>query len=120
MAHLNIGDPAPDFALADQEGNTVNLADFKGKKLLLYFYPRANTPGCTKQACQIRVSRTELADVGVAAVGISPDKPGAQKKFDEKQEFIDFVTPWLIKHYPHCSGLTVLEKLSHLFPGAAP
>ena len=84
MARLNIGDPAPDFALADQEGNTVKLADFKGKKLLLYFYPRANTPGCTKQACQIRDSRTELADVGVAAVGISPDKPGAQKKFDDK------------------------------------
>lgn len=84
MAQLNIGDPAPDFALADQEGNTVKLSDFQGKKLLVYFYPKADTPGCTKQACQIRDARTELADLGVDAVGISPDKPGAQKKFDGK------------------------------------
>jgi peroxiredoxin Q/BCP len=84
MAHLNIGDPAPDFALADQEGNTVKLSDFQGKKLLLYIYPKADTPGCTKQACHIRDARTELADLGVDAVGISPDKPGAQKKFDGK------------------------------------
>ena len=84
MAQLNIGDPAPDFALADQEGNTVKLSDFQGKKVLLYFYPKADTPGCTKQACQIRNARSELADLGVDAVGISPDKPGAQKKFDGK------------------------------------
>jgi peroxiredoxin Q/BCP len=84
MAQLNIGDPAPDFALADQEGNTVKLSDFRGKKVLLYFYPKADTPGCTKQACQIRDARSELADLGVDAVGISPDKPGAQKKFDGK------------------------------------
>jgi peroxiredoxin Q/BCP len=84
MTQLNIGDPAPDFALADQEGNTVKLSDFQGKKLLVYFYPKADTPGCTKQACQIRDARTELADLGVDAVGISPDKPGAQKKFDGK------------------------------------
>ena len=84
MTQLNIGDPAPDFALADQEGNTVKLSDFQGKKVLLYFYPKADTPGCTKQACQIRDARSELADLGVDAVGISPDKPGAQKKFDGK------------------------------------
>ena len=84
MAHLNIGDPAPEFTLTDQEDNTVNRSDFKGKKLLVYFYPKADTPGCTKQACQIRDARTELAELGVAAVGISPDKPGAQKKFDGK------------------------------------
>ena len=84
MAQLNIGGPAPDFTLADQEGNTVKLSDFLGKKVLLYFYPKADTPGCTKQACQIRDARSELADLGVDAVGISPDKPGAQKKFDGK------------------------------------
>ncbi len=84
MAHLTIGDPAPDFALADQDGKTVRLADFKGRKLLLYFYPKADTPGCTKQACQIRDARRELAEAGVAALGISPDKPGTQKKFDGK------------------------------------
>jgi peroxiredoxin Q/BCP len=84
MGHLNIGDTAPDFALVDQEDKTVKVSDFKGQKLLLYFYPKADTPGCTKQACQIRDARTELAELGVAALGISPDKPGAQKKFDGK------------------------------------
>jgi len=84
MAKLKIGDPAPDFALVDQENKTVRLSDFKGRKLLLYFYPKADTPGCTKQACQIRDARTELAAGGVAALGISPDKPEAQKKFDGK------------------------------------
>jgi thioredoxin-dependent peroxiredoxin len=84
MGHLNIGDPAPEFALVDQEGKTVKGSDFQGKKLLLYFYPRADTPGCTKQACQIRDARTELAELGVAALGISPDKPSTQKKFDGK------------------------------------
>ena len=84
MSHLNVGDSAPEFSLVNQEGNPVKLSDFKGKKLLLYFYPKADTPGCTKQACSIRDARTELADLGVAAIGISPDKPGAQKKFDGK------------------------------------
>jgi peroxiredoxin Q/BCP len=70
--------------LVDQEDKTVKVSDFKGQKLLLYFYPKADTPGCTKQACQIRDARTELAEMRVAALGISPDKPGAQKKFDGK------------------------------------
>jgi peroxiredoxin Q/BCP len=83
MQRLNIGDQAPEFALADQEGKIVKLSDFRDKKLLLYFYPRANTPGCTKQACQIRDARAELAELGVAALGISPDNPATQKKFDD-------------------------------------
>jgi thioredoxin-dependent peroxiredoxin len=83
MTLLNTGDQAPEFALANQEGATVKLSDFKGRKLLLYFYPRAATPGCTKQACQIRDARADLAAWGVAALGISPDKPGTQKKFDD-------------------------------------
>ena len=84
MNRLQIGDPAPEFALADQEGNTLKLSGFQGKKLLLYFYPKADTPGCTKQACQIRDARAELEELGVDALGISPDKPAAQKKFDGK------------------------------------
>jgi peroxiredoxin Q/BCP len=84
MAKLNPGDAAPDFKLEDQEGRQVRLSDYSGRKLLLYFYPKADTPGCTKQACSIRDAREELAEAGVAALGISPDKPGAQQKFDGK------------------------------------
>jgi thioredoxin-dependent peroxiredoxin len=84
MASLKIGDSAPDFSLLDQNNNLIHLSDFKGRKLLVYFYPKADTPGCTKQACSIRDARSELADLGLAVVGISPDASNAQKKFDEK------------------------------------
>ncbi|MFZ5451053.1 MAG: thioredoxin-dependent thiol peroxidase [Thermodesulfobacteriota bacterium] len=84
MPKLNTGEPAPPFALKDQEGKLVSLADFHGKKLLLYFYPKADTPGCAKQACSIRDERDDLAALGVAVVGVSPDDPGRQKKFDGK------------------------------------
>jgi peroxiredoxin Q/BCP len=84
MAKLNPGDTAPPFALPDQEGRAVRLSDFRGRKLLVYFYPKADTPGCTRQACSIRDARRELADLGLAAVGISPDPPARQKKFADK------------------------------------
>lgn len=84
MKRLEVGEPAPDFALEDQSGRTVRLSDFRGRKLLVYFYPRADTPGCTKQACSVRDSKDELAALGLDAVGISPDKPGAQQRFDSK------------------------------------
>lgn len=84
MAKLNAGDKAPDFKLTDQNGNHINLTDLRGKKLLLYFYPKADTPGCTKQACSVRDAREELAELGVDVVGISPDKPAKQKKFEDK------------------------------------
>lgn len=81
---LKTGDKAPGFELSDQDGKKVKLSDFAGKKVLLYFYPKADTPGCTKQACSVRDSAEPLKELGVAALGISPDEPGAQKKFDEK------------------------------------
>lgn len=84
MEKLKKGAKAPAFNLIDQEGNKVKLSDFKGKKLLLYFYPKANTGGCTKQATSIRDAKADFEKRGAAAVGISPDPPGAQKKFDEK------------------------------------
>lgn len=84
MVKLNPGDLAPDFELEDQTGKKIKLSDFKDRKLLLYFYPKADTPGCTKQACSIRDAKAELADLGVAALGISPDKPSVQEKFDGK------------------------------------
>ncbi|MHC4728377.1 MAG: thioredoxin-dependent thiol peroxidase [Planctomycetota bacterium] len=84
MAKLSVGDNAPNFSLLSQEGKTVALSDFKGKKLLLYFYPKADTPGCTKQACSIRDASKELEKLNASAIGISPDKPSKQKKFDDK------------------------------------
>jgi peroxiredoxin Q/BCP len=84
MVKLKAGDKAPAFSLLDQGGKKVSLSDFKGRKLLLYFYPKADTPGCTKQACSIRDASKELKKYSAAAVGISPDEPERQKKFDDK------------------------------------
>jgi peroxiredoxin Q/BCP len=84
MARLNPGDAAPKFQLPDQQDQTVSLANFRGQKLLVYFYPKADTPGCTRQACSIRDAREALRDLGLAVVGISPDQPAKQKKFDDK------------------------------------
>jgi len=89
MAELKVGDKAPSFSLNDQDGKTVSLADFKGRKLLLYFYPKADTPGCTKQACSVRDAAAELKELNVAAVGISPDTPASQRRFDGKHH-LDF------------------------------
>ena len=86
MAKLHAGDQAPNFNLSDQDEKDVNLADFKGRKLLLYFYPKADTPGCTKQACSVRDAKAELADLGVDVIGIGPDAPGKQKKFADKYD----------------------------------
>src|SRR5512138_690021 len=79
---LKQGDKAPDFSLLDQDGRTVSLADFRGRKVLVYFYPKADTPGCTTQACGLRDIAGEVGDTAI--IGISPDKPAAQKKFDTK------------------------------------
>jgi peroxiredoxin Q/BCP len=81
---LEPGDPAPAFALPDQRGNEVRLEDHRGHKVLVYFYPKADTPGCTIQSCAIRDERQELAGIGVSVLGISPDLPDAQLAFDEK------------------------------------
>ncbi len=81
---LAAGDPAPPFALTDQHGETVRLEDFRGRKLLVYFYPKADTPGCTTQSCDVRDHRQEFVDLGLDVVGISPDEPSAQLAFDRK------------------------------------
>jgi peroxiredoxin Q/BCP len=82
---LQTGDKAPAFTLLDQAGNKVKLADFKGRRVLLFFYPKADTPGCTAQACGLR-DAASAGDIGEGTVvlGISPDKPAKQAKFDEK------------------------------------
>jgi thioredoxin-dependent peroxiredoxin len=76
------GDPAPPFSLLDQHGNTVRLEDYRGRTLLVYFYPKADTPGCTTQACGLRDILGDIGDTRV--LGISPDKPAKQKRFDDK------------------------------------
>ena len=84
MAQLEPGDKAPAISLKDQQNKAVKLSAFKGQKVLIYFYPKADTPGCTKQSCSIRDARPNLGKLGVAAIGISPDKPECQQKFDTK------------------------------------
>jgi peroxiredoxin Q/BCP len=84
MPKLKPGDAAPDFALIDQRGKTVKLKDFRGKKLVVYFYPKADTPGCTTQSCALRDAEPDLKKLKAKVVGISPDTPERQKKFDEK------------------------------------
>ena len=82
---LEVGDTAPAFSLADADGNTVKLSDYKGRKVIVYFYPAASTPGCTKEACDFRDNLAELNDAGLDVVGISPDKPEKLAKFRDKE-----------------------------------
>ena len=86
MAKLKPGDKAPAFALTDQRGKTVKLSDFKGKCVVVYFYPKADTPGCTTQSCAVRDAHPALKKLKAAVVGISPDAPEKQKKFDDKYD----------------------------------
>ena len=79
------GDPAPDFSLPDADGNQVSLSALRGQKVIIYFYPAAMTPGCTKESCDFRDSRSELADAGFAVLGISPDSPAKLAKFRDKE-----------------------------------
>ena len=82
---IEAGEKAPEFTLPDQDGNDVSLGDFAGRTLVLYFYPKADTPGCTTQACGIRDRADEYEAAGAAVVGVSPDPVKAVKKFHGKQ-----------------------------------
>ena len=81
---LNIGDKAPDFTLTDKDGREVSLSDFYGKRIVLYFYPRDNTPGCTRQACAFAGLYGEFERRGVQVIGISRDSVASHQKFAEK------------------------------------
>jgi peroxiredoxin Q/BCP len=83
---LKVGDPAPDIAVRTDAGVPFRLSDLKGRRVVLYFYPRANTPGCTTEACEFRDAIKPFAAKGATVVGVSPDKPAAQAKFKEKYE----------------------------------
>ena len=82
---IETGSEAPDFTLPNQDGEDVTLSSLRGKRVVLYFYPKADTPGCTTQACGIRDRSTEYADAGAVVLGVSPDPVKAVKKFHDKQ-----------------------------------
>lgn len=90
MTKLKVGDKAPNFSQKDEQGNTVSLEDFKGKKLVIFFYPAANNPTCTTEACNLRDNYKELMDRGYAILGVSADSQKKQSNFKSKYKF----------HYP--------------------
>ena len=87
MTHLKAGDAAPAFTGLNEKGEQMSLSDFKGRKLVLFFYPKANTPGCTAEACSLRDHYSELRAKGFEMLGVSPDTPKAQQGFIDKFEF---------------------------------
>ena len=86
MALLNVGDKVPEFSAKDQNGNTVRLSDYQGKKLIVFFYPRANTPGCTLEACNLRDHYKDLQAKGYELLGVSADSQTKQANFKKKYE----------------------------------
>lgn len=95
---LEVGMKAPDFTLPDKDGNQVRLSDFKGKKVVLYFYPKDNTPGCTRQACAFAQNYSAFEEKGVVVIGVSKDSVASHAKFAEKHQlpFILLSDPELV------------------------
>ena len=87
MTPIQVGDKAPPFSVSDDRGNTQSLSDYAGKKLVVFFYPKANTPGCTAEACDLRDHYKELQDAGYSLLGVSADTEKSQRNFSEKFEF---------------------------------
>jgi peroxiredoxin Q/BCP len=86
MTTLSEGQKAPDFSAKDQNGNSVSLKDFRGKKVVLYFYPEDDTPTCTVEACNLRDNYSTLTNAGLVVIGVSPDDKVSHKKFEEKHK----------------------------------
>lgn len=87
MDTLKVGDKVPDFTARDQDGNTINLSDYRGKKLIVFFYPKASTPGCTVEACNLRDNFTVLRQEGYELLGVSADSQKRQSNFKKKYNF---------------------------------
>ena len=83
---LSVGDKAPELLGLDEQGNEIRISDFKGKRLVVYFYPKDSTPGCTAEACSLRDGMAELASAGYAVVGVSADSAASHIRFKEKQQ----------------------------------
>ena len=83
---LSTGDPAPDFTLSDADGNPISLSDFKGQKVVLYFYPKDNTPGCTKEACGFRDAQDDYMEANAVVIGVSPDSEKSHQRFRDKYD----------------------------------
>ena len=98
---LEVGTKAPDFTLPDKNGNPVSLSDFAGKRVVLYFYPRDNTPGCTRQACGFAQNYDDFKELGVEVIGVSKDSAASHEKFAAKYEL-----PFILLSDPE---LTVLQ-----------
>lgn len=86
MSNLKVGEPAPDFELPDTDGNLVKLSDFRGKKVILYFYPKDNTPGCTREACDFRDALPQFEEVNAVILGVSSDGAKSHDKFRSKYD----------------------------------
>lgn len=97
---LKIGDPAPEFTLLDQDGNPVSLKDFAGKKVILYFYPRDNTPGCTRQAQAFAAAYAQFQAMDVVVIGISKDSTASHQRFAQKYEL-----PFLLLSDPQLTAI---------------
>lgn len=97
---LEVGTKAPDFTLPDADGNSVSLSDFAGKKVVLYFYPRDNTPGCTRQACTFAGAFEAFKQIGAVVIGISKDSVASHKKFAEK-----FNLPFILLSDPELTAI---------------
>lgn len=87
MTHLKVGDKAPDFTALDQDGNSISLSDYKGKKLVVFFYPKASTPGCTAEACNLSDNYARFESNGYAILGVSADSQKRQANFKNKYDF---------------------------------
>ena len=97
---LEAGTKAPNFTLPDKDGNMVSLSDFTGKRVVLYFYPRDNTPGCTRQACAFGAAYEEFQKIGVAVIGISKDSTASHQRFAEKHNL-----PFLLLSDPELQAI---------------
>jgi len=102
--NIEVGNKAPDFTLSDQNSNAVSLSDFLGKKVVLYFYPKDNTPGCTRQACAFAAAYNEFKNINVQVIGVSKDSVASHTKFAEKYDL-----PFILLSDPELSAIKTYD-----------